>query len=190
MRIVFAGAGAVGSTALWFCRNLDGDIVVIDFDRVESRNLLAQVFTRQAIGKNKAEASKLQLKNYYGKNIEAFGVRLVKENIDRLCESANLLVDAFDNADSRRLLSQFARSKQIPLVHAAMSADATFAIVRWDERFEADVEDTPGQATCEGGDHLPFVGVLGATLARIIQDFVTGGLKRDAMIDLRTVRGC
>jgi len=71
-----------------------------------------------------------------------------------------------------------------------MSADATFAIVRWDERFEADVEDTPGQATCEGGDHLPFVGVLGATLARIIQDFVTGGLKRDAMIDLRTVRGC
>jgi len=105
MRIVFAGAGAVGSTALWFCRNLDGDIVVIDFDRVESRNLLAQVFTRQAIGKNKAEASKLQLKNYYGKNIEAFGVRLVKENIDRLCESANLLVDAFDNADSRRLLS-------------------------------------------------------------------------------------
>ena len=53
MRIVFAGAGAVGSTALWFCRNLDGDIVVIDFDRVESRNLLAQVFTRQAIGKKK-----------------------------------------------------------------------------------------------------------------------------------------
>jgi len=188
MRIVFAGIGAAGSTALWFCRNLDAEIGVIDFDRVEARNLLAQVFTRQTIGKNKAEACKLQLKTYYGRDIEAFGVRLARENVEQLCQTADLLVDSFDNAESRRLISDFARSHHIPLVHAAMNDDSTFAIVRWDERFEPDEEGAIGQATCEGGDHLPFIAVLGASLARVIQDFVTTGIKRDVMIDLRTVR--
>ena len=50
-----------------------------------------------------------------------------------------------------------------PLVHAAVSGDGTFGIVRWDERFVADAEDQAGQATCEGGEHLPLIGVLGAT---------------------------
>src|SRR6266496_3273897 len=189
MRIVFGGAGALGSTAVLFSRNLEAEIAIVDFDRVESKNLFAQVFTRQAIGKNKAEALKLQLRSFFGKSIEAFGVRLVEENIEPLCKSADLLVDAFDNAKSRRLLSSFARAFEKPLVHVAMSADGAFGIVRWDERFAADEESVEGQATCEGGDHLPFIGVLGATLARVIQDFVNGGVKRDVMVDLHSVRG-
>jgi len=188
VRIVFGGAGALGSTAIWFCRNLDVEFAVVDFDRVESKNTLAQAFTRQAIGKNKAEALKLLLKSYFGKNVDAFGVRLAEDNVEALCKSADLLVDAFDNAASRRLLSAFARSLNIPLVHAAMNADSTFRIIRWDELFEADEEEREAQATCEGGAHLPFIGVLGATLARVIQDFVTSGTKRNLMIDLRSVR--
>ena len=188
MRIVFCGVGALGSTAVWFCRNLEAEIAVIDFDRVESKNLLAQAFTRLAMGKNKATALKLQIKSFFGKNIDAFGVRLGEENLEVLCGAADLLVDAFDNAASRRLLSSYARTTGKPLVHVGMSADATFGIVRWDERFEVDEEDSPGQATCEAGDHLPFIGVLGATLARVIQDFANGGVERDVIVDLRSVR--
>ncbi len=189
MRIVFGGAGAIGSTAIWFCRNLDAEIAVVDFDRVESKNLFAQTFTRQALGKNKAEALRLQLKSFFGKNIDAFAVRLGDDNVKTLCEPSDLLVDAFDNAASRRILSSFARATEKPLVHAAISSDSTFGIVRWDSRFEPDEEDTLGQPTCEGGDHLPFMGVLGATLARVIQDFVTSGTRRDVMIDLHGIRG-
>ena len=187
MRIAFCGVGALGSTAVWFCRNLEAEIAVIDFDRVESKNLLAQAFTRQALGKNKAQALKLQLKSFFGKNIDAYGVRLGEDNVETLCGSADLLVDALDNAAGRRLLSRFARTSGKPIVHVAMSADATFGIVRWDERFEADEEDTPGQATCEAGDHLPFIGVLGTTVARVIQDFADGGARRDVIVDLRSV---
>ena len=49
-------------------------------------------------------------------------------------------------------------------------------------------EDGPGQATCKAGDHLPFIGVLEATLARVIQDFANGGVERDVIVDLRSVR--
>ncbi len=59
--------------------------------------------------------------------------------------------------------------------------------MRWDERFAPDAEDTEGQATCEGGEHLPLIGLLGATLARTVQDFCKGGVRRDSMISLAQV---
>jgi hypothetical protein len=69
----------------------------------------------------------------------------------------------------------------------ALAADGTFGIVRRDERFVADREDVAGQATCEGGEHLPMIGLVGATLARAIQDFVRGNDRRDYMISLSGV---
>ena len=64
-RIVFCGVGALGSTAAVLCRNVDAELRFIDFDRVESKNLLAQAYVKQSIGKNKAESLKLQLANSY-----------------------------------------------------------------------------------------------------------------------------
>ena len=186
-RIVFCGVGALGSNAVVACRNLEVQLVLIDFDRVESKNCLSQAFVKPSVGKNKAEALKLQLSNFWGVKAEAFGVRIGEDNVQTLCGAADLLVDAFDNAKSRRILSTFARSAQKPLVHAAVSADGTFGLVRWDERFEPDEEGTPGAATCEGGEHLPLIAQIGATLARTVQDFVQKGEKRDAMISLSGV---
>jgi molybdopterin-synthase adenylyltransferase len=187
VRIAFCGVGALGSTAVLFCRNLDANFVLIDFDRVESKNLLAQAFVKQSVGKNKAEALKLQLFNFWSIKTDAHGVRLAETNADALLGSADLLVDAFDNQASRNLLSAFARRSGKPLVHAALSSDGTFGLVRWDERFVADAEDEPGQATCEGGEHLPMIALLAATLARTIQDFASAGTRRDSMVSLGAV---
>jgi hypothetical protein len=169
------------------CRNLSASLVFIDFDRVESKNLLAQAYVKQSIGKNKAESLKLQLQNFHSIKTEAHGVRLAETNVEALCGGADLLVDCFDNAASRALLSAFARRTDKPLVHAAISADGTFGLVRWDERFVPDAEDAEGQATCEGGEHLPIIGLLAATLARTIQDFVASRTQRDSMVSLSGV---
>lgn len=186
-RIVFCGVGALGSNAVVLCRNLDAQLVLVDFDRVESKNCLSQAFVKPSVGKNKAEALKLQLSNFWGVKAESFGVRVEATNVATLCDKADLVVDAFDNAKSRRILSDYARAAQKPLVHAAVSADGTFGLVRWDERFVADEEATPGQATCEGGEHLPLIGMVGATLARTVQDFVKDGSRHDSMIALSGV---
>ena len=187
MRIVFCGVGALGSNAVVACRNLEATLVLVDFDRVESKNALSQAFVKQSVGKNKADALKLQLANFWGVKAEAFGVRVTDENVATLCGSADLVVDAFDNAKSRRLLSAWAKSAEKALVHAAVSADGSFGMVRWDETFTPDEEGTEGQATCEGGEHLPIIAVIGSTLARTIQDYVAKGVKRDAMISLSGV---
>jgi molybdopterin-synthase adenylyltransferase len=188
MILAFCGVGALGSTAAVLSRNLAGTLRFVDFDRVESKNLLAQAYVKQSVGKNKAEVLKLQLQNFYGIKTEAFGVRLVENNLDAVLGTADLLVDCFDNQASRNLLSAFAHRTGKPLVHAAISGDGRFGIVRWDERFVADAEDTAGQATCEGGDHLPLIGLLAATLARTIQDFIENGTHRDSIISLNGVQ--
>lgn len=187
MRILFCGVGALGSHALMLCRNLDVQLAAVDFDRVESKNLLAQAYVKQSVGKNKAEALKLQLLNFHGTKVEAFGVKVTAANVAQLAGTADLIVDCFDNLEGRAVLSAFARAQGKALVHAGVAGDGTFGIVRWDERFAPDPEDHAGQATCEGGVHLPLIGVLSATLARAIQDFVTNQERRDAMVSLTQV---
>ncbi len=187
MRIVFCGVGALGSHAAMACRNLEATLRLVDFDRVESKNLLAQAFVKPSVGKNKAAALKLQLHNFHGVRAEAFGVRLGANNAAQLLGDADLIVDCFDNLASRAVLSEFARAQGKPLVHAALAADGRFGLVRWDERFSPDAEDEAGQATCEGGEHLPFITLLSATLARAIEDFCRDGSRRDAIVSLSGV---
>ncbi len=184
MRIAFCGVGALGSTAAALCRNFDATLRLIDFDRVESKNLSAQWFVKQSVGKNKAEAMRLQLANFFGVKAEAKGVRLTDANAAQLLDGCDLAVDCFDNFASRSLLSDAARAANVPLVHGALAADGQFGMVRWDERFTADREDEEGQATCEGGEHLPIIGLTAAALARAIQDFAGADARHDYMISL------
>jgi molybdopterin/thiamine biosynthesis adenylyltransferase len=187
MRIAMCGIGALGSTAVLLCRNLEADLRLIDFDRVESKNLQAQWFVKQSVGKNKADALRLQLSNFYGKKAEAFGVRLTDSNVSQLLDGCDLAVDCFDNFQSRALLSTYARDNSLPLLHAALAADGSFGLVRWDERFAPDREDEEGQATCEGGEHLPVIGLVASSCARAIQEFATNRQRHDYMISLSGV---
>jgi len=187
MRIVICGVGALGSTAVHFIRNLEVELRLIDFDRVESKNLAAQWFVKQSVGKPKADSIRLQLANFYGHKAEALNVRLAANNTEQLLAGADLAVDCFDNADSRILLSEACRARGIPLLHGALAADGTFGMIRWEERFTPDRESAVGQATCEGGEHLPMIGLIGATLARAIQDFVKDGARHDYLVSLSGV---
>jgi len=181
-RVVFAGVGAIGSHAAWLCRNLDAKLVLIDFDRVESKNLASQAFAKPSIGKNKADALKLQLLNFHGVSAEAFGVKVAADNVRTLLDRADLVVDAFDNAAGRAVLSAHARETGLALVHAGVSGEGDFGVVRWDERFIPDAEDHEGQATCEGGAHLPMIAAIAAQLALVVQDFLTDGTRRDVLV--------
>jgi len=182
VRIVFFGVGALGSHAAILCRSLPADLVLVDFDRVEDKNLLAQAYVKQSLGRNKAEALRLQLLNLHGVSSQAYPVRVDQTNVASLAEAADLLVDCFDNRDSRLVLSDHARATGTPLVHAAISADGSFGLVRWDERFTPDAEDAEGQATCEAGEHLPFIGLVSAALARVVLEWSATGLRRDLMV--------
>lgn len=173
MKILFCGGGALGSHALQFSRGLQAEFSVLDFDRVETRNLASQAFVKQSVGKNKAAALKLQMLNFHGLTVRDYAVRLTAENAATILGAHDLLVDTFDNADSRALVQTHARQSGVSCVHAGLAAHGEFAVVRWDADFVIDREPVAGQATCQNGDFLPVIVMAAAALAHSIQRFVT-----------------
>jgi len=173
MKILFCGGGALGSHALLTGRGLAREAAVtglgvVDFDRVETGNLRSQWFVKPMVGKHKATALKLQLLNFHGVTLNDYPVRLTADNIGTLFADAGLVVDCFDNAASRQLVQDHVRAHELPCVHAGLAADGAFGVVRWDSAFVIDHEDTPGQPTCQGGNHLPIITHASAALVQSI----------------------
>lgn len=173
-RVTIVGVGALGSHLALALRN-EAELRVIDFDRVEQKNVLAQFHGKPSVGKNKAEALKQSLQLLFGLKLEAVPHRLTADNARELL-GGDLVIDCLDNAASRALVQAEVRRRALPCLHGALAADGQFGRVAWDETFAIDEAATGGGvATCEGGEHLPFIGVVSAYLARAAQVFLREG---------------
>ena len=176
--VVLVGAGALGSHVALFARNWANPLFVVDFDRVEAKNVLAQVHTRMGLGANKAVALQRTLQGLFGARVGIAPYRFTRDNAKILVQGSVLVLDCTDNIEARTLISEAAGQHGVPCLHGAVSADGTFARVIWDELFAPDAEGVPGAATCEGGEALPFFGMVGAWMAGVAQAFLTSGAKR------------
>lgn len=172
MRVVVVGVGALGSHVVQLGRSLPVQWKVIDDDRIEAKNLLAQFHTRMGVGKNKAQALQQAMQGMFGVAIDAIPHRLTADNTEALLGDADLVVDCLDNAESRALIQQFVRTRAIACVHGALAPGGELGRVVWDHLFVIDSESTPGQETCEGGEHLAFIAQTAATLAQAIAIYV------------------
>lgn len=170
--IVIVGAGALGSHLVLLLRNRKENIVVVDYDRVEQKNVASQFHTRQGIGKNKTVALSRAMGGMFKRGISTKAVKLVPENLKEVLGEAMLVVDCTDNSHSRWLIRDYCLKNSIPCLHGALAADGSFGRVGWSDEFTIDEEDVYGQPTCEDGDHLPFIGLVSATLAHIVQTFL------------------
>lgn len=172
MRVVVVGVGALGSHVVQLGRSLPVQWKVIDYDRIEAKNLLAQFHTRMGVGKNKAQALQQAMQGMFGVKIDAVPHRLTADNTEALLGDADLVVDCLDNAEARSLIQQFVRVRGIACVHGALAPGGELGRVVWDHLFVIDSEDTPGQETCEGGEHLAFIAQTAATLAQAVALYV------------------
>jgi len=175
-RIVIAGAGALGSHVLLFVRNWKEHLAVVDFDRVEAKNVQAQFHTAMALGRNKAMALQLAMQSMFRRNISAGTAKLQETNAGKLLGNAELIIDCTDNAEARQLIQGFAKAHGASCLHGCLSADGSVARAVWTEHFTPD-SGGAGQATCEDGQNLPFHGMAGALIAQVAQDFLVDGVK-------------
>lgn len=172
MKVTIIGVGALGSHLLLFTRNLKVQFKVIDYDSIESKNLMSQVHTKMGLGKNKALAIQQSLSGLFGIKVEAVPHRLTSDNVNQLLGDADLIVDCMDNGSSRRLVQNYALKKQVPCLHGAVDAGGSFGRVVWSENFVIDDEDKIGAPTCEDGRHLPFIARVSSYMADAVQQYV------------------
>jgi molybdopterin/thiamine biosynthesis adenylyltransferase len=174
-RITVVGAGALGSNFVQFARNFEAQVRVIDFDKVEQKNTQSQFHPKNTVRKNKVLALQQTMQFLWGIKIDTIPHKLVEDNQNQLLSNTDLVVDCLDNGEARRLVQKYVRANKVPCVHGALAADGNFGQVVWDENFKIDDEPGVGAATCEAGEHLPFISIVSGFLARSAQEFLFSG---------------
>lgn len=176
-KVVVVGVGALGSHVLLFGRNWPARFTVVDFDRVEQKNVLAQFHPKMGVGKNKAQALQQAFQGLFGLKVDAIPHKLGADNVATLLGGADLVLDCVDNAPTRAIIQGYVRAHAIPCLHGAIAADGAYARLMWDPLFTADEADE-GAATCEDGAHLPFIAMVSAKMAQLAGQFLTGGAQK------------
>jgi molybdopterin/thiamine biosynthesis adenylyltransferase len=177
--VVVVGVGALGSHVVQFLRAVpDISIHVIDFDRVERKNTLSQFHGSSHVGRNKAQALAQAMQFFWKVKLDPVPHKLTEDNAGTLLLKRDLVIDCLDNAASRLVVQENVRARKIPCLHGALAADGAYGRVIWDESFEIDSEAGAGAATCEGGEHLPFIAITAGFLARAAQEFLADGVRR------------
>ncbi len=177
-RVTIVGVGALGSHAVQLLRNVDATLRVIDFDRVEMKNTQSQFHGKPGVGKSKVLALRESMQFLFGIKLEVNTNKLVTENAKELLGSSDLVIDCLDNGDGRRVIQAYVRDKGMPCLHGALAPDGQFGRVIWDEYFQIDDASGEGGATCENGEHLPFIAITSSFLAQAARTFLATGLKK------------
>jgi molybdopterin/thiamine biosynthesis adenylyltransferase/rhodanese-related sulfurtransferase len=121
--VLLVGAGGLGSPAgLYLAAAGVGTIAIVDADVVDESNLQRQVLHSMAsIGMAKTESAKQRIEELNPDvHVLTYRERLTSENIDRLLEGVDVIVDGTDNFPTRYLLNDASLRHRIPVVHASI----------------------------------------------------------------------
>ena len=98
-----AGVGGLGSNAaISLARAGIGQLILVDFDRVEENNLDRQHYFRDQVGKVKVEALKENIKRINPwMNVDIFNQKLTKGSMDEPFRDADVIIEALDSAEAK-----------------------------------------------------------------------------------------
>ncbi|MEO0948448.1 MAG: ThiF family adenylyltransferase [Cyanobacteria bacterium J06641_5] len=140
--VTICGAGALGANITEsLARSGYGKLKVIDCDRIEERNLSTQPYQRADVGSYKAKILANMLYRAVGTSVEAISKRLTTANTGALLKGASLVIDAFDNSQSRQVLKDYCLVQDIPCMHAGLAAEYAEIIWNRDYRVPSDAND-------------------------------------------------
>lgn len=144
-QIFICGAGSLGGNLATFLAPLGVKMTVIDFDRIEIHNRENQPYGVGDVGKLKVSALAEFIYKNWRTVITKHPVRLDKTNV-KLLRSADLVIDTFDNAESRMLVQEFCKNNDIDCLHSGLLGG--FGSCIWGDYYSiTDVKST-GQDSC------------------------------------------
>ena len=122
-KVFIAGVGGLGCPA---ALNLAiagvGHIVLCDSDTVDISNLNRQFLHAEAgIGAPKTASARNMLSRLNSEvGLEAVNRRITAENVEKLIDDADIIIDCLDNFSGRFILNKYMVARGIPLVHGAV----------------------------------------------------------------------
>ena len=123
-KVAIIGAGGLGGTVLELLTRMGiGQLMIADKDIIGDSNLNRQILSKETnLGQSKAEVAVKRVKEI-NSSIEITGhsVFINSDNVEKIIEDAEVVVDALDNLPSRFMLQKACRDLKIPLVHGAIA---------------------------------------------------------------------
>jgi len=122
-RMLLLGAGGLGSPAAYYLAAAGvGVLRIADDDRVERSNLQRQILhTEAGIGSRKVDSAARALEALNPRTrIEKVAERVTSENVERLLENVDVVIDGADNFPVRYLLNDACVKLGKPLVYGAV----------------------------------------------------------------------
>ena len=121
--MLLLGAGGLGApAALYLAAAGVGRLTLVDDDRVERSNLHRQVIHADArVGMSKTESARMTLAALNPRiQIDLRNERLRADNVERLLNGHDLVIDGADNFPARYLLAAATRRLNMPMVYGAV----------------------------------------------------------------------
>ena len=177
------GAGAIGSNLVEnLVRQGFGDITAIDGDRIEERNINTQIWAYKDIG-----AFKAQILGYKAFEIAKIIITPISKIISQekqfkrfFPNRTYLVIDAFDNSKSRRLVKDFCLKARIDCLHIGFSGG--YGEIIWNEDYR--VPDDKGIDDCDYPLARNLIMLIIAVASEVIIKFVTKSIKENYTITL------
>ena len=123
-KVAIIGAGGLGGTLLELLVRMGiGELIIADKDIIGDSNLNRQILSTETnLGQSKTEVAVKRVKEI-NSSIEITGhsVFIDSDNVKKIIEGAEVVVDALDNLPVRFILQQACRELNIPLVHGAIA---------------------------------------------------------------------
>ena len=187
-RLTVCGAGAVGSHLVDnLARQGVRHLTVIDSDRVEAHNVGTQIYAQGDTGAFKVDLLQAEVFRAVGVEIAAVRKRLSAQNVGRLLDGADLVVDGFDNHASRLLVAEHCRIAHIPCLHVGLSAD--YAEVLWNEGYRVPGDSVePGANACEYPLARNLIQFAVALASEAVLRFLLEGQQRNYSFTLRDLQ--
>ena len=129
-KILICGVGALGSWLVdILARQGFSDMTVLDMDKVEVKNFGTQNYSQTDVGRPKALQTSTNLFKRLKVKTSPVNKKLTENNVSML-KGFDLIVDAFDNSESRMLISDYVNNNGLNCVHIGMGNG--FGDVTWD----------------------------------------------------------
>lgn len=136
MKITICGAGTLGGNiAESLARMGFKSLTVIDRDRVEERNLSNQPYGNSDVGQPKVKALSVNLYRAVGAEVSGVFKELTSGNGEKLLDGSELVIDAFDNSESRKTVKETCERMRKPCLHMGLSNDG-YGEVIWNEHYK------------------------------------------------------
>jgi molybdopterin/thiamine biosynthesis adenylyltransferase/rhodanese-related sulfurtransferase len=122
-KALLIGAGGLGSPAAFYLAAAGvGTIGIVDFDVVDLSNLQRQILhTNDRIGERKVESARRTIQALNPDvSVVTHEEMLVADNVDRIINGYDVIVDGTDTFETRYLLNDAAVAKGIPVIHASV----------------------------------------------------------------------